>query len=91
MHISCPDWSEGAFCNISLTMLSKVYKVDISYDVLHTLTIPTSTGTEAEFLDVIGTKFLRICLLAIHSHLYCRILLPLPPPLSKSGLKLVCN
>jgi hypothetical protein len=37
-------------------------------------------------LDVIGTK---VFLLAIHSHFYKRIL-PLPP-LSKSGLKLVCN
>ncbi len=32
--------------------------------------------TEAEFLDVVGTKVL----LAIHSHLYKRIL---PPPLEK--------
>ncbi len=45
---------------------------------------------EAEFLDVIGTKVLRVFLLAIHSHLYKRILLPPPPP-SKSGLKLDCN
>jgi hypothetical protein len=29
---------------------------------------------EAEFLDVIGTKVLRVFLLAIHSHLYKRIL-----------------
>ncbi len=26
--------------------------------------------TEAEFLDVIGTKVVRVFLLAIHSHLY---------------------
>jgi hypothetical protein len=26
--------------------------------------------TEAEFLDIIGTKVLRVFLLAIHSHLY---------------------
>jgi len=45
--------------------------------------------TEPKFLDVIGTKVLRVFLLAIHSHLYLRIL-PFPP-LSKSGLKLVCN
>jgi hypothetical protein len=32
---------------------------------------------EAEFLGVIGTK---VFLLAIHSHLYYRILLPSPPP-----------
>ncbi len=45
---------------------------------------------EAEFLDVIGTKVLNVFFLANHSHLYKRILLPLSP-LSKSGLKLVCN
>ncbi len=43
---------------------------------------------EAEFLDVIGTKVLRVFLLDIHSHLCQRILFP---ALSKSGLKLVCN
>jgi len=42
-----------------------------------------SRGNEAEFLGLIliGTKFF---LLAIHSHIYKRVLLPLP--LSKSGL-----
>jgi hypothetical protein len=39
--------------------------------------------TEAEFLDVIGKKPLRVLFLAIQSHLYY--------PLSKSGLKQVCN
>ncbi len=37
-------------------------------------------GTEAEFLDVIGSKVLRVFLLAIHSHLYLGILLTPPPP-----------
>jgi hypothetical protein len=37
---------------------------------------------EAAFWDVIGTKVLRVFLLAIHSHLY------LFYPLSKSDLKL---
>jgi hypothetical protein len=49
----------------------------------------TTLNTEAEFLDVIGTKVLIVFLLAIHSHLGfypCP-----PPPLSKSGLKLVSN
>ncbi len=32
--------------------------------------------SEAQFLDVIGTKVLRVFLLAIHSHLYYRIVLP---------------
>jgi hypothetical protein len=36
---------------------------------------------EAEFLEVIGTKVFRVVLLAIHSHLYYRILFhPSPPP-----------
>ncbi len=39
-------------------------------------------SAEAEFLDVIGTKVLRVFLLAMHSHLYQWIFLP-PPPLSK--------
>ncbi len=42
---------------------------------------------EAEFLDVIGTKVLRVFLLVIYSHLYKDI----PPPPPKSGLKLVCQ
>ncbi len=49
-----------------------------------------SVNPEAEFLDVIGTKVLRVFLLAIHSQLYQRVLLP-PPHLEKSGLKLACN
>jgi hypothetical protein len=36
---------------------------------------------EAEFLDVIRTKVLRVFLLATNSHLYKRILLP--PSMSK--------
>jgi hypothetical protein len=43
---------------------------------------------EVELLDIIGTKVLGVFLLAIHSHLYKQFY---PPPLSKSGLKLVCN
>jgi hypothetical protein len=35
----------------------------------------------AEFLDVIGTKVLRVVLLAIHSHLWSSTNgIPLPPP-----------
>ncbi len=34
--------------------------------------------TEAEFFDLVGTTVLRVFLLAIHSHLYKRILPPLP-------------
>jgi hypothetical protein len=40
------------------------------------------TYTEAEFLDVIGTKVLRVFLLAIYGHLYTGFYftpLPLPP------------
>ncbi len=42
---------------------------------------------EAKFLDIIGTKVLRVFLLAIHSHLYY---IYLPPPPSKT-VKIVCN
>ncbi len=44
------------------------------------------TSTEAEFLNVIGTKVTRAFLLVIHSNGS-----PPPRPVSKSGLKLVCN
>ncbi len=50
--------------------------------------VQVSSCPEAEFLDVTGTKVLRVFLLAFHSHFYYRILLI---PLSKSGLKLICN
>jgi hypothetical protein len=43
--------------------------------------------TEAEFVEVIGTKVLRVFSF-IHCHLYTDFT---PPPLSKSGLKLVYN
>jgi hypothetical protein len=49
--------------------------------------------TEAEFVDVIGTKKSLKSFSSCYSqspHLYLRILLPLTS-LSKSGLKLVCN
>ncbi len=49
-----------------------------------------SSVPEAEFLNVIGTKVSRVLLVAIHSHLYQRIFSP-SIPLSKNGLKLVCN
>ncbi len=45
---------------------------------------------EAEFLDEIGTKVLRVFLLAFYSYLY-KVFFTLLPPLRKSGLKLVCN
>jgi hypothetical protein len=35
---------------------------------------------ELEVLDVLGTKVLRVFLIAIHSHLYLRILLPPTSP-----------
>ncbi len=45
-----------------------------------------------QILGCIGKKVLTFLLLAIHSHLYLRILPPPPPPSrSKSCLKLVCN
>ncbi len=52
----------------------------------------TCTGhrPEAEFLDVIGTKLLRVFLLAIHSHLYLLRILS-PSPTRASVLKMVYN
>jgi hypothetical protein len=45
-----------------------------------------------KFLDVIVTKALRVFLLAIHRHLTSTNgFYSSPPPLSKSGLKLVCK
>ncbi len=49
-----------------------------------------SSSLDAEFLDVIGTKVLRVFLLAIHSHLFTNGFYS-PSSLSKSGFKLVCN
>jgi hypothetical protein len=43
---------------------------------------------EAEFLDIIGTKVLRVFLLAIHCHLYSRIL---PSPLEQKWFETGCN
>ncbi len=40
---------------------------------------------------VIGTRVLRVFLLAIHSHLYQRILLPPPPPPEQKWFETVCN
>jgi hypothetical protein len=39
--------------------------------------------SEAKFLDMIGTKVLRVFLLAIHNYLYKRILLNPHPPSAK--------
>ncbi len=48
------------------------YKVDMSESNAFVL-IEGTLGPEAEFLDVIGTKVLRIFLLTIHSNLYSQI------------------
>jgi hypothetical protein len=52
------------------------------------------SSSEAEFLDVIGTKVLRVFLLCyLQSPILADFtpLPPSPPPPSKIGLKLVCN
>ncbi len=41
---------------------------------------PSLLQSEAEFLDVIGIKILRVFLLAIHSHLYALTDFTPPPP-----------
>ncbi len=73
--------------NNNKPVLSIYYKLYNVYTVYPLLLLKA----EAEFLDVIGTKAFGVFLLAIHSHLYQRILLPPSPSLSKSGWKLVCN
>jgi hypothetical protein len=45
---------------------------------------------EAEFLDLTGTKALRVFLLAIHSHRILHVLY-YPLPFEQKDLKLVCN
>jgi hypothetical protein len=57
---------------IHVAMQSKLtLKICKLYNVPGTCTLKHNcTLAEAEFLDVIGTKFLRLFLLAIHSHLY---------------------
>jgi hypothetical protein len=56
---------------------------NISYVIGPSFVSETQGGLrkpEAEFLSVIGTKVLKVFLLAIHSYLYLRIFLPPPPP-----------
>jgi hypothetical protein len=48
-----------------------------------------TAAREFEFLDEIQTKVLRVFHLAIRSHNYDGFYPP--PPMSKNGLKLVCN
>ncbi len=52
------------------------YKSEKAAYVFQPITVIVKNTTEAEFLHVIGTKVLRVVLLAIHSHLYLRIMLP---------------
>ena len=67
---------------LSLKMaLTKLYSANCShfYDVFageQVLSVRLFPGSEAEFLDVIGTKVLRVFLLAIHSHLYYTVTRP---------------
>ncbi len=63
------------------------------HQVTHIYWVYCLEGSEAEFLDVIGTKVVRVFLIAIHSHLYILTNFnppPPPPPLRKRGLKLLC-
>jgi hypothetical protein len=47
-----------------------VYRIMFSLYFVMNTTFPYAHYTEAEFLDVIGTKVFRVFLLIIHSYLY---------------------
>jgi hypothetical protein len=77
---------DSMFTSLNTGLQSQVHKVS-QFKLL-----VSSSSPEDEFLNVIGTKVSS--LLAIHSHLYLRSLLPPPPPEQKwfeTGLKLVCK
>ncbi len=54
----------------SLTDFSTMMECKPESDRCHTVYYVEKNSPEAEFLYVIGTKVLRVFLLAIHSHLY---------------------
>jgi hypothetical protein len=59
--------------NVAIATLWHVYWRKLTYD--------REGKPKAEFFNVIGKKvFTWVFLLAIHSHLYLRNLLPFPPP-----------
>ncbi len=77
----------GGFLDIQKESCAEILTKFIQYAILHIRvfnrfratsyccrnlgTQLTKAQPEAEFLDVIGTKVLRVFLLAIHGHLYC--------------------
>ncbi len=75
-------------CRVETNML-KCWTVRLQSNTCWHEKLPGLVYPEAEFLEVIGTKVLRVFLLAIHRHLYQRSYSP--TALRKSGLKLVCN
>jgi hypothetical protein len=70
---------------INIVLLKSWFGAAPCRDFIHKDHPPTPVAaaiTEAEFVDLVGTKVLRVFLLAIHSHIYYT---------SKSGLHLICN
>jgi hypothetical protein len=68
------------FSSLNNGLQSQVHKVS-QFKLL-----ASSYSPEDEFLNVIGTKVIRVFLLAIHSHLYLRILPPLEQKWFETGL-----
>jgi hypothetical protein len=54
----------------SIPVILKCLQILAQAPVLYFSPILVDQPSEAEFLDVTGTKVLRVFLLAIHSHLY---------------------
>ncbi len=69
--------------NMHFCLSSLLLNLQNSQYLLCKMYCNSGSCTEAEFLDVIGTKVLRVFLPEIHSHLYKKIFPPPPPPEQK--------
>jgi hypothetical protein len=72
------------FVTVEYQHLVTLLSERVSYRIIGCIVIAffILRGDEAEFLDVIGTKVLKVFLLAFHSHLYFTT--PPPPPLERN-------
>ncbi len=86
-------FSTLVFCPALAVIVSPVPNIIIPLRTLFHFFNPHRPATWRRILWRIRTKVFRVFLLAVHSHLYCtnKFYLPPPFPVSKSGLKLVCN